>query len=134
MLQLINNLLDVRYDEVKFAIGQTVPERNIEVSPYAELRDLILSHTDFVKRQTDILKFIGKFCQPLSWSDGVFDNNWFYCVKTGKKLLPTFYERLAEAFFSGHYQTVLERVVAERGQISDDGDKIVDKFQDILFV
>ena len=61
MLQLINNLLDVRYDEVKFAIGQTVPERNIEVSPYAELRDLILSHTDFVKRQTDILKFISKF-------------------------------------------------------------------------
>ena len=128
MLQLINNLLSVRYDEVKFAIGQTVPERNIEVSPYAELRDLILSHTDFVKRQTDILKFIGKFCQPLSWSAEGGDSTWLYCVKTGKKLLPTFYERLADAFFSGNYQTVLERVVAERGQISDDGDKIVDKY------
>ena len=128
MLQLIDNLLTVRYDEVKFAIGQTMPERNIEVSPYAELRDLILSHADFVKRHTDILKFIEKTCQPLTWSDEQGGNMWFYCIKTGKKLLPTFYERLAEAFFSGNYQPVLERIVSERGEISDDGDKIVDKY------
>ena len=128
MLREIDNLLTVRYDEVKFAIGQTMPERQLIASPYSELRDLILSHPDFVKRQTDILKFISKTCQPLSWSPEGGDDNWLYCIKTGKKLLPTFYERLAKAFFSGNYQQVLERVVAERGEISDDGDKIVDKF------
>lgn len=128
MLRAIDNLLTVRYDEVKFAIGQTMPERQLIASPSSELRDLILSHPDFVKRQTDILKFISKTCQPLSWSPEGGDDNWLYCIKTGKKLLPTFYERLAKAFFSGNYQQVLERVVAERGEISDDGDKIVDKF------
>ena len=87
MLQLIDNLLTVRYDEVKFAIGQTMPERNIEVSPYAELRDLILSHADFVKRQTDILKFIEKSCQPLTWSNEQGDNMWFYCIKSGKEII-----------------------------------------------
>jgi len=42
-------------------------------------------------------------------------------------LLPTFFETLALAFKRGEYLSVLEKVCADRGQISDDGDKIVDK-------
>ena len=126
----IANLYDIVYDEIKFALGQQVEERNITSSPFSELRDLILSQTDFVKKQTDILRFIEKTCvQSWTWDpDDPGANMWFYCNKTNKKLLPSFYERLAEAYFAGSYTTVLEQVVAERGQISDDGDKIVDKY------
>ncbi len=129
-LRAIANLYAIRYDEIKFALGQDIPSREIAVSPFAELRDLILSQGDFVKKQTDILKFIDKACVEASYSPTAeeSDYKWFYCVKTNQKLLPTFYERLANAFFSGVYQNTLEQIVAERGQISDDGDKIVDKY------
>ena len=54
---------------------------------------------------------------------------WFYCVKTGKEVTAHLSMKDSRRHsFLGHYQHVLERVVAERGQISDDGDKIVDKF------
>ena len=57
------------------------------------------------------------------------DENWLYCVTTGKKLVPSFYKQLTDIFRldSTKYTDVLDQICKERGQISDDGDKWVDK-------
>ena len=47
-------------------------------------------------------------------------------------MLPTFYERLGKAFFSQIYANELDKICAERGQLSDDGDKVVDKHSGYL--
>ena len=45
-------------------------DRTVITSPYAVLRDIILSQTDFVKRQQDILKFINKNCRESNFGVG----------------------------------------------------------------
>ena len=127
----IRSLEALKYDLIKRLIGQSVEDRVIQKSPYAILRDLILSQEDFVSKQTDILKFINKTCRPSQSIEGE-DEYWFYCTDTDTKLLPTFYQSLANAFFAQGYEEVLARVAAERGEISDDGDKIVDKYSGYL--
>ena len=134
---ILNELLEIRnaqrreYDEIKYQISLGVSERTVIHSPFEELRDRILSQNDFVKKQSDILKFISKNCRNAN----LFEDEepyWFYCIKTNVKLLPTFYETLANSYFSGNYLSTLEKISAERGQKSDDGDKIVDKYSGYL--
>ena len=48
---------------MKLSISDTLQAREVIVSPYANLRDHILSQSDFVKKQTDILTFVDKFCR-----------------------------------------------------------------------
>jgi len=121
----------LKYDLMKKMLGMEVVDRVVQQSQYALLRDMILSQEDFVSKQTDILKFINKACRPPQPIAGE-DENWFYCIDTDTKLLPTFYETLANAFFSQGYEEVLAQVAAARGEISDDGDKIVDKYSGYL--
>ncbi len=129
LLKLINIHKFIKTDLLKLTISDTLQARDIVVSPYANLRDHILSQSDFVKKQSDILTFIDKFCRDafFSLSSDAENDEWFYCKSTNIPLLPTFYEALALAFKRGEYLSVLEKVCADRGQISDDGDKIVDK-------
>ncbi len=127
-LKLINIHKFIKTDLLKLSISDTLQAREVIVSPYANLRDHILSQSDFVKKQTDILTFVDKFCRDAFYSPTDPENaEWFYCKKTNTMLLPTFYESLALAFQRGEYVSVLEKICADRGQISDDGDKIVDK-------
>jgi hypothetical protein len=109
-------------------IGKSLRERNIVKSPYSRLRDMVLGQTDFVKKQRDIQLFVGVACRPFDASREGESPHWFYCVDTGKPLLPTFFKRLADAYFADQYKEILARVVAERGRKSDDGDKVVDKY------
>ena len=127
----LRTLSTLKYDIMKKLIGQTVVDRVVQQSPSSILRDLILSQEDFVSKQTDILKFINKTCRPAQPIEGE-DKNWFYCIESDIKLLPTFYQDLANAFFAQSYEEVLDRVAADRGEISDDGDKIVDKYSGYL--
>ena len=65
------------------------------------------------------------------YTEGVEDVNdkyWFYCNETNLILLPTFYKDLAEGFKNDNYKITLDNVCKERGILSDDGDKIVDKY------
>jgi hypothetical protein len=130
----LNKLYNInlnKYDVVKFTIGQMSSTEPINTSEYGELRDLILSQSDIAEKYSNILKFIEKTCRPASLSDNE-DQAWFYCVNSSTKLLPTFYENLARAYFSQIYVQELEKICAERGEISDDGDKVVDKFSGYL--
>ena len=53
---------------------------------------------------------------------------WYYCKDIDEPLMPTFLMELSLAFFEGNYEEALERICASRGTISDDGDKVVDKY------
>lgn len=135
---IINELIAIRYldftkyDRMKYELALKLQDRTVIVSPFAKLRDIILSQTDFVKRQQDILKFINKNCRESNFGYGDESAYWYYCVKTNVKLLPTFYKTLADAYFSGNYLSILDKICAERGTKSDDGDKIVDKHSGYL--
>lgn len=117
-----------RYNNYSYELGKTLIENDVIVSKYAETRDLILAQNDFVKKQSDILKFIELFCREPLQSVGIVENQyWYYCKETNTPLLPMFYGTLANAFMLNDYERVLNELSCEIGTISEDGDNIVDK-------
>lgn len=114
-------------NNILYKIGQDLEIVDSIISPYSSLRDIILSKTDIVERSTYIIKFCDIYTRPAQEDDDE-DTYWFYCVKTNTKLLPTFFLEIAEAFkFGADMNYILDKICAERGEISDDGDKWVDK-------
>ena len=130
LLIKLNRINKLHYDTKKYLLSEQLQDDiEIEVSPYIELRDTILGQTDIIKKNHDILKFVEKFCS-YKYDENVendYNKYWFYCNETNLILLPTFYNDLANAFFNNKYTEVLDKICAERGTISDDGDKVVDK-------
>ena len=121
----------VMYSKKQYELGLNVVDKDITISPYAEVRDLILGQSDFVKRQNDIIRFVDKFTRAAIDSEDQF---WLYCPITDTKLMPTYLNTLALAFNQqqnsanySEYAKQLDLICAERGTISDDGDAIVDK-------
>jgi hypothetical protein len=132
--QLIKQQIFSINDSKKIAIGDSITDIDKIVSPYSKLLDIILSIDDFKKKQKFILVFHEK-CTRLSNQDNIDiitgtpeDENWFYCNKTNIKLLPKFLYRLATAHLYDRYNTELIKVIKECGVLSDDGDKIIDKY------
>ncbi len=115
-------------------LGMEADLASIARSPYAPIRDRILSQGDFAKRQTNVAEFVTKFTR------GAYENSdesmwWLYCVDSGLKLLPAFLSRLANAFLGGRdYLEAVRQVCAEQGTISDDGDVWVDKYSGYAIV
>lgn len=109
-----------------YAFGYDVDTETQLVSPYARLRDLILAETDIYNRMNYILKFIRNYTR-VAITENDETPHWFYCNVTNTKLLPSFYETIASGFLSGTYNETLEEICKTRGEISDDGDKWVDK-------
>jgi hypothetical protein len=117
-----------KYEANKIAIANTL-EVGVEpiVSPYDGLLNSILVQTDVAKRYLDINKFAVTFTR-----EGNVDNGespfWLYCVKTNKKMLPTFMDTLARTFLNGgDFADTLDQICAKQGTLSEDGDKWVDK-------
>lgn len=100
-------------------------EGAIIVSPYSDLRDRILDTADMETRMRNIQKFVEQFTRS---ARDMEDPYWYYCKETDVKLLPAFFKRLADAYHSNQYQSVLDEICSIQGQISDDGDKIVDRY------
>lgn len=118
----------IERDFVQLKIASQLDIEDIIISPYAVLRDTILSQNDLVTKFNNVKLFIEKFCRDNDGSNTDESPFWYYCVDTNIKLLPTFYYTLAEAFSQGVYPQVLEQICNERGQISDDNDKVIDKY------
>lgn len=95
------------------------------ISPYSNIRDNILGITDLKTKYIYINKFINKFTREPFTNEDQF---WLYCIDSGVKLLPSFYKDLYDGFFSNNYLDVLDQISKNRGEISDDGDKIIDKY------
>ena len=107
-----------------------------KMSPYARIFDLILGQTDYVKRQRNITRFIQKFTRPaieestsMTLSVEVENPYWLYCKDTNTKLVPSFFETIANVFLNqGDVQTTIDTICKERGSISEDGDAWTDKY------
>ena len=114
------------YSKQKYGMGLEAEYTDVVRSPYIRLRDLILGESDFLRRQTNLQRFVTTLVRAAN-IDSEEDPNWLYCIKTNTKLLPSFYETLAFTT-QKDYEGVLDKICSERGQISDDNDKWVDKY------
>ena len=116
-----------QYNDIQLKMGINATEDDpIVVSPYAQLRDLILGQQDIVKRNNDILRFQVTFTRDPSETEDEF---WFYCKESNQKLLPKFIYTLASTFVQNQYNyvRVLDQICATQGKLSDDGNSWVDE-------
>ena len=91
-------------------------------SPHERLRDKILQVYELDIKYKALQMFIDKYCKKGK-------ENWYYCIDTNVKLLPTFFSKLATAYLvTDNYEDVLELICLEQGALSDNGDKWVDKY------
>ena len=127
-LERIKNNKLIRIDLINQKLGTLLGDRTLIISPFEQLKNYILSQSDFVKKQSDILNFITVTCRTNIPTNPNENEYWYYCIKTGVPLLPTFYKELADSFYKNEYNRILDKIVAKRGKMSDDGDKIVDKY------
>lgn len=98
-------------------------------SKWEGLLDKILSQTDFVKKQKDILIFTDRFTREPMVENLNESQYWFYCRETNLKLLPIYIYELAKAYVVGgstEYEMKMKEVIRKYGTISEDGDSIVD--------
>jgi len=136
-LQALKRKQFFKYNDQKYEIGLTVTDDLKEriVSPYVKLRDLIMGQNDFIKKQTDIIRFVSLYCRAgdptiPNIHDGEMESEWWlYCKETNTKLLPGFYFILADAFITknSEYENVLNQLKRDIGKLGDDGDAWVDK-------
>jgi len=136
-IQQIKRKQFFKYNDQQRELGLKVSEEvnNQVISPYVKLRDLIMGQNDFVKKQTDIILFVNKYCRDGNPSipnihDGEMENVWWmYCTETDTKLLPSFVYVLAKVFVTKNeeYISTLDDLKQAIGQISDDGDSWVDE-------
>lgn len=139
LLPIIINLENekmLKYNNQKFKLSHTTQEGIVNVtSPYLNLRDIILSQEDFVKTQSDIIRFVNKFTRksyfPTVGPLGEIESeHWLYCVKTNTPLLPKFKYDIATIFFDNNENFVdeVDIIVRKLGsKQSDDGDYWVDE-------
>ena len=130
-----NNML--KYNNQKYKLGANIEDDKIvkPYSPYKPLIDLIMGQRDFVKKQTDIIRFTNTYTRQSLDGFGPLNeketDHWLYCIKTGVKLLPVFVYNLADKFITeGQYEYVnyLNILKSTIGKESDDGDWWVDKY------
>lgn len=125
----LKSVLKLRTNNMFYKYGMDASQEGIVVSPYAELVQIILSQRDFAKKMNDINRFINAFTRKYNDEDENESQYWYYCNKTNTKLLPTFYGKISNAFIlKEDFTKVLDEICAVQGEISDDGDKWVDKY------
>jgi hypothetical protein len=125
----VSNLKRFVYENQKYLLGHTAVTVDKIVSPHAPLRDLILGQSDFSKRNQYICEFVLNFTREPAIDAKGEEKYWLYCINTHTKLLPIFIYQLAEVFLKkGDYKKEMDRICAEQGTMSDDGDSWVDKY------
>ena len=130
LMKLYHNRHALRYNNKKAKLKNSIEERNVVVSPYAELRDKILGlNNDLAEKYALILNFKEKYCRTYN---EIADESkyWFYCMETNTTLLPTFFVKLAQAFQTGDfniYKATMDEICLTQGTI-DGGDKVIDKY------
>lgn len=131
LLQSIQKFNDTYYSKQQYEYGQynkDKDEYNIESqSPYTKTRDLILGDSDFTRKIKNLKLFIEKYTRPANEMLNE-DTHWFYCNETSSKLLPTFYMSIIQGYEHGEYELTIARLCKERGALSNDQDRWVDKY------
>jgi hypothetical protein len=117
-----------RQNAYSYELGKYAKSTDTVVeSPHTNLRENILGWPDFVAKQTMIHTFVQKFCRE-SNPHIQEDAHWLYCIDTNTKLFPVSLFRLAAAFLYDDYPRQLDVLIRDNGELSDDGDAIVDKY------
>ena len=139
ILSTIENQKLLKYNNQRYKLGSRIEEDATfaAASPNARLLNLILSQSDFVKKQYDIVRFVNEYTRPHVsniWnSEGNSsgeDIHWFYCPKSNTKLLPVFKFNLASEYIRNPngYKDYLDILKSQIGKLSDDGDMWCDKY------
>ena len=129
----------LKYNNQKYKLGVGIEEETSinPISPNAKLLNLILSQSDFVKKQYDIVKFVNLYTRQhisnMINNEGmgsIEDIHWLYCPKTNVKLLPVFKFELATEYIRNPngYKDFLDLLKSKIGKLSDDGDVWCDKY------
>lgn len=126
--EMLKEIRSYKANNLAYEIGKLAIEHDIVFSPYLKLRDMILGQDDFAKIQSDICRFVDKFCRKPMTEQLAENENWMYCKETNTKLFPVSIYELATTFISGgDYVRKQNEVCYRVGILSDDGDSIVDK-------
>jgi hypothetical protein len=121
----------LKYNLQKYKLGllYNETEETIIVSPYQKLLNTIMSQTDFIKKQHDIIRFKNMFTRnPIDHQESP---HYLYCPKTSVKLLPLFMYQMAVSFTTmktQDYNLFVQTIIRKIGVISDDGDKWVSQY------
>ncbi len=130
-LRKLRLMMMYKYENKKIEIANTLEENNlIPVSPYDGLLNTIsiLRQTDIAKYYSKISEFVKAFTRT-GLPENDESNYWLYCIKSNKKMLPTFINQLATTFLTGgNFVQMLDKICAIQGTLSEDGDKYVDKY------
>ena len=126
-LKKMKTMKNIQRDIIQLKIASTLDIQDVTVSPYAILRDTILSQNDLIDKLNNILLFIEKYCREHDLNNTDESEFWYYCIDTDTKLLPTFYQSLGASIYHGVYEDILAIICDTRGQLSDDNGKIIDK-------
>ena len=129
----------LKYNNQKYKLGAKIEDETSinATSPYSKLLNLILSQSDFVKKQYDLVRFVNLYTRPYVstiWNrEGLGtseDIHWLYCPKSNAKMLPVFKYDLASEYIrnSAGYKNYLELLISQIGKLSDDGDMWCDKY------
>jgi len=124
--RLIRDEKKWHYD-IKFSkLGEDVILDNSIRSPNEELLFTILGQQDFVKKQKNIISFIDNFCRE--YENESESPYWYYCIITNVQLIPSFHYILANAYFNGKYESMLDTICSKQGTASEDNSEVVDKY------
>ena len=118
----------LKKNNLMFKISHNIDQDELRISPYSKILNSILSQKDIVKKNNDIILFYNKYCRPYEITNAKENVYWAYCLDTGFQLMPTFLYDLAQSYKSNNYQNTMEYISKERGVLSNDGDKLVDKY------
>lgn len=113
-------------NEIKEKLNQEYVMNEGGKSPYSDLLNAILSQSDFLKKQHDILKFENMF--TVAGKTKYIRN----CKDTDSKLFPTFLSLLARAYINDTYNETIDQICKDQGEISDNGDTWVDKYSGLV--
>ena len=118
----------LKKNNLMFKISHNIDQDELRISPYSKILNSILSQKDIVKKNNDIILFYNKYCRPYEITNAKENVYWAYCLDTDFQLMPTFLYDLAQSYKSNNYQNTMEYISKERGVLSNDGDKLVDKY------
>lgn len=127
------------YNNQQYNLGMKAEhDANVDiiVSPHFKLFNLILGQSNFIQKQTNLVKFANLYTRSANPTaaniiDGKMESNhWRYCIDSNAKLIPTFLFELAKAFVQkgpNAYINTINEFIKTIGAKSDDGAYWVDK-------
>lgn len=116
----------LKYNNQYQYIASKLENIDIELSPYEPILYKIMAIEDITVKYQYIIKFTNNYTREAHNNENEY---WYYCIKTGVKLMPSFLFKLATVYEQerDQYYIELEHICSQQGIRSDDGDKVVDK-------